>query len=333
MDEDKGITRDELKNLKDVYASLGDSYKKILGETRKVIAGQEEVLEQMLICIYTDSHALLEGFPGLGKTLMVRTIADIMDMKFRRLQCTPDLMPSDVTGTHVIEETTSGKKEFRFEEGPVFTNILLADEINRATPKAQSALLEAMQERQVTAGNQTFPLDRPFFVLATLNPIEMEGTYPLPEAQVDRFLMKIMVSYPTREEEGRIIDFYAGEDTPKTNKVITKNQVINVQRLTRMMPVSNDVKDYVLRIVGATRPEESKMAKEFLDYGASPRASLGLILAGKARALINGRNYVSKEDVERVARPVLRHRLILNFESERKGVKTDDVISKILKEA
>ncbi|MFH1125519.1 MAG: MoxR family ATPase [Candidatus Altiarchaeota archaeon] len=333
MMTEKELTNEEVERLKEVYASLGDTYKRILTEVKKVVAGQEEVIEQILIAIYTDNHALLEGFPGLGKTLIVRTIADIMDLKFRRLQCTPDLMPSDVTGTHVIEETEDKKKEFRFEEGPVFTNILLADEINRATPKAQSALLEAMQERQVTTGTTTFKLDKPFFVLATQNPIEMEGTYPLPEAQVDRFLMKILVKYPGKAEEISIVDLYTGEKTPQTNRVITKDQVMNVQKLTRMMPVSNEVKEYAVNIARSTRPEESKKAKSFLEYGASPRASIGLILAAKARALINGRNYVSKEDIAKVAYPVLRHRLILNFESERKGVVVDDVITEILKEA
>jgi len=333
MTEKSDATRNDVEKLKETYSSLGDVHKKILNETRKVVVGQEEVVEQMLTAIYTDSHALLEGFPGLGKTLMVRTIADVMDLKFRRLQCTPDLMPSDVTGTYVIEETDGHRKEFRYEEGPVFTSILLADEINRATPKAQSALLEAMQERQVTAGNQTFKLDRPFFVLATQNPIEMEGTYPLPEAQVDRFLMKILVTYPDKDGEGDIVDLYTGEAMPKANKVISRDKVLNIQKLTRMMPISKDVKAYAINIARATRPEEGATAGKFLDYGASPRASIGLILAAKARALIKGRNYVSKEDVEKMAFPVLRHRLILNFESERKGVKTDDVIAEVIKTA
>lgn len=333
MAEKTDYTREDVERLKDAYKSLGDTYRKMLSEARKVVVGQDEVIEQILTCVYTDNHALLEGFPGLGKTLIVKTLADLMDMKFRRLQCTPDLMPSDVTGTHVIEETAEGKKEFRFEEGPVFTNILLADEINRATPKAQSALLEAMQERQVTAGTQTFSLKRPFFVLATQNPIEMEGTYPLPEAQVDRFLMKIMVGYPKREEEEMIMDLYTAEKTPETTKVITKDQVASIQKLTRMMPISDDIKKRALNIVRLTRPEEKGNVSKYLDYGASPRASIGIILAAKARALINGRNYVSSEDVDTVARPVLRHRLILNFESEREGIKTDDVITQVLKEA
>lgn len=333
MAEKTDYTREDVERLKDAYKSLGDTYRKMLSEARKVVVGQDEVIEQILTCVYTDNHALLEGFPGLGKTLIVKTLADLMDMKFRRLQCTPDLMPSDVTGTYVIEETAEGKKGFRFEEGPVFTNILLADEINRATPKAQSALLEAMQERQVTAGTQTFSLKKPFFVLATQNPIEMEGTYPLPEAQVDRFLMKIMVGYPTREEEERIMDLYTAEKTPETTKVITKDEVASIQKLTRMMPVSDDIKKRALNIVRLTRPEEEGKVSKYLDYGASPRASIGIILAAKARALINGRNYVSSEDVDTVARPVLRHRLILNFESEREGIKTDDVITQVLKEA
>ncbi|MEA3255538.1 MAG: MoxR family ATPase [Candidatus Altiarchaeota archaeon] len=307
-------------------------YKEILSEMGGVIAGQREVIEHILISIFTRNHALLEGYPGLGKTLIVSTLARIMDIKFKRIQCTPDLMPSDITGTYVVEEE-DGKKAFRFENGPVFTNILLADEINRATPKTQSALLEAMQERQVTVGTCTFPIDKPFFVLATQNPIEMEGTYPLPEAQIDRFLMKISVKYPQLKSENKIIDLYTGGKPPALRKIMDKEQLLGIQELTRMMPISNGIKKYVLKIVVKTRPENDGIAREFLDYGASPRASIGLILAGKARALIDGRDYVSRGDIEEMAYPVLRHRLILNFDSERRGITADNVIKKILKEA
>ncbi|MFC2162512.1 AAA family ATPase [Candidatus Altiarchaeota archaeon] len=318
-------------DLKKIYGQIPDIYKNIRAEVGKVIVGQETVLETLLIAIFTDSHALLEGFPGLGKTLLVRTLSSVMDLKFRRIQCTPDLMPSDITGTYIVEED-QGKKVFRFEEGPVFTNILLADEINRATPKSQSAMLESMQERQVTAGKTTHKLERPFFVLATQNPIEMEGTYPLPEAQVDRFMLKIIVEYPSKEEEAQIIERYTSEIMPAVRRVITREQVIGIQRLAKKMPISHEVSEYALNIVTASRPVKKGAAQQYLDFGASPRASIGLVLASKARALLNGRNYVSREDVKEMAYPVLRHRIIMNFESERKGMSTDDVIAEILKE-
>jgi len=320
------------KDLERTYSEIGKTYKGLLSEMGKTVLGQEEVMENILIAVFTKSHALLEGFPGLGKTLIVKTLSDIMDLKFKRVQCTPDLMPSDITGTYVVEEK-EGKKSFRFERGPVFTNILLADEINRATPKTQSALLEAMQERQVSVGTSTYPLDPPFFVLATQNPIEMEGTYPLPEAQVDRFLLKILVDYPGEEHEEKIMDLYSGEKTPESRRVISKNELLNIQELIRKMPIAAVIRKYALNIVRNTRPMDNGIASEFLDYGASPRASIGLVVASKARALIKGRDYVSKEDIEAMAYPILRHRIILNFESERKGVKPDDVIEKIIKES
>lgn len=320
------------KELERTYSEIGRTYKSILSEMGKTVLGQEEVMENILIAVFTRSHALLEGFPGLGKTLIVRTLSDIMDLEFKRIQCTPDLMPSDITGTYVVEEK-EGKKSFRFERGPVFTNILLADEINRATPKTQSALLEAMQERQVSVGNSTYPLDPPFFVLATQNPIEMEGTYPLPEAQVDRFLLKILVEYPSDDEEEKIMDLYSGEKTPESRRVISKNELLNIQELIRKMPIATVIRKYALNIVRSTRPLDDNLASEFLDYGASPRASIGIVLASKARALIKGRDYVSKEDIEAMAYPILRHRIILNFESERRGVKPDDVIEKVIKDS
>lgn len=314
-------------NLSDTYQHSGEIFKSIYDEIGKVVVGQREAITQILIAILCDGHALIESNPGLGKTLTVSTLSRILDLKFNRIQCTPDLMPSDITGTFVVEEK-GGSKEFRFEPGPVFSNILLADEINRASPKTQSALLESMQEKQVTVGNETFPLDRPFFVLATQNPIEMEGTFPLPEAQLDRFLLKINLDYPTRAEEDEIVERYTRNIVHTVNKIITKDLLIRLQTLTRDVPISNELKTRVLKIVERTRTD-----KEYIEFGASPRASIGLILAAKARAFINGRNYVSEEDVHTMVYPVLRHRIILNFESQRKGVTHDQVIEKIVKHA
>ncbi len=316
----------------ETYRQAKNIFDKVMNSMRKTIIGQDEVIEDMIISIVTGSHALLEGYPGLGKTMMIRALAQTLDLKFSRVQCTPDLMPSDITGTYIIEEEQkTGKKVFRFQEGPIFANIVLADEINRATPKTQSALLEAMQEKQVTVGNNTFCLDLPFFVLATQNPLEMEGTYPLPEAQLDRFLLKLMVQYPKFEDEGKIVELYTGESVPQPQKILSKDLIIDLGKLARMMPVSNEMREYVMRIVVATRPgKENKAASQYLEYGASSRAGIGIVLAAKARALLHGNNYVSKADIEAMAFPVLRHRLILNFESEREGIKTDDVTKMIL---
>ena len=309
--------------------TMGKSYKPVFDalykEAGKIIIGQEDLLEQVMIAIMCDSNALLEGYPGLAKTLAVRTLSEILDLKFSRIQNTPDLMPSDITGTFIIEEV-SGKRSFRFQPGPIFANIVLADEINRATPKSQSALLEAMQEKQVTVGDKTYKLDLPFFVLATQNPIEQEGTYPLPEAQQDRFLLKIKVTYPTPEEELRIIDKFTAEaPDPHLKKMLNKQQILHLQSTTRLIPIANDLKKKVVALINATRTK-----KDTIQYGASPRASIGLILAAKARALIEGRNFVSNEDIEKMAYPVLRHRIILNFEAERKGLTTDDAVKELL---
>ncbi len=309
----------------ETYKSSTRIFKELLDEIGKVIVGQHEAIEQMLIAILCNSHALVESNPGLAKTLTISTISKALDLKFNRIQCTPDLMPSDITGTNIIEDV-GGKKQYRFEPGPVFANIVLADEINRASPKTQSALLEAMQEKQVTVGNKTYPLDRPFFILATQNPIEMEGTYPLPEAQLDRFLLKILMDYPTFEDENEIVNRYTKNIIPSVNRVVTKNEVLELQKLTRDVPIAEDIKTRAIKIVGTTRQKN-----EHIEYGASPRASIGIILAAKARALIKGRNYVSKEDIDAMAYIVLRHRVILTFESERKGMTTDQVISDILK--
>ncbi|MCQ1536982.1 MoxR family ATPase [Methanosarcina sp. KYL-1] len=306
------------------YQNAGRIFKSFFEEIGTVIVGQKEAVEQIVIAILCGGHALVESNPGLGKTLMISTISKAMNLKFSRIQCTPDLMPSDITGTNVIEEGEKGK-EFRFEPGPVFANIVLADEINRASPKTQSAMLEAMQEKQVTVGNDTYLLDKPFFILATQNPIEMEGTYPLPEAQLDRFLLKILLDYPSYEEEMEIINRYTKSEAPEISRGLDKTTLLDLQKLTRQVPISDEFKQRVLSIVAMTRKD-----KENIEYGASPRASIGLILAAKARALIQGRNFVSKEDVDTMAYPVLRHRLILTFEAERSGMTTDEAVREIL---
>jgi len=305
------------------YKATFDSVKK---EISKVIVGQEQMVEQVLISILADSNALLEGFPGLAKTLAIRTLSELLDLKFSRIQNTPDLMPSDVTGTYILEES-GGKREFKFHPGLVFANIVLAYEINRATPKTQSAMLEAMQERQVTVGNSTFKLDDPFFVLATQNPIEQEGTYPLPEAQADRFLLKIRVGYPNPDEELEIVNKYTGEGGPAKVKVmLTKKHIIALQEMTKKVPIASDVKKKVVNLIQKTRQKT-----DLIQYGASPRASIGLVMAAKARAMMEGRNHVSSEDISTMALPVLRHRIILNFEAERKGMTTDDAVLELLK--
>ncbi len=307
-----------MKSCKDIYDS-------VLREMNKVVIGQNEMIEQIMVCLLCDSNALLEGYPGLAKTLVVKTLAKIMDLKFSRIQSTPDLMPSDVTGTYIIEEHT-GKRQFKFQPGPIFANIVLADELNRATPKTQSALLEAMQEKQVTVGNSTFKLDLPFFVLATQNPIEQEGTYPLPEAQQDRFLLKIRVGYLSYDDEILIVDKYTTTARPDNLRVVlNKEKIQYLQGLVRQVPIAKDIKQKAVRLVTGTRTEKS-----LIEYGASPRASIGVILAAKAHALLNGRTYVSTEDIIKVAYPVLRHRIILNFEAERKGLNTDQIIKDLI---
>src|SRR3989339_2082055 len=307
-----------MKNYKELFDGL-------YNELSKVVVGQTEMIEHILVAILCDSNALLEGYPGLAKTLTVNSMAQVMDLKFSRIQGTPDLMPSDITGTYIITEER-GKREFKFQPGPLFANIVLADEINRATPKTQSALLEAMQEKQVTVGTNTYKLDAPFFVLATQNPIEQEGTYPLPEAQADRFLLKIKVAYPTFDQEIEIVDLYSAEARDRRLKVmLNKNHLLTLQGLTRQVPIANDIKQRAVKIIHATRSN-----KEIIQYGASPRASIGLILASKARALIQGRNHVSNDDLNVMAYPVLRHRIILNFEAERKGMTTDDAVKEII---
>ena len=296
-------------------------------EMEKVVVGQRDMLNQMVIGLFCDSHVLLEGYPGLAKTLSVKTLAQLIDLKFSRIQSTPDLLPSDITGTYIIEENTGGKRTFKFQPGPVFANVVLADEINRATPKTQSALLEAMQEKQVTVGNNTFKLDEPFFVIATQNPIEQEGTYPLPEAQSDRFLLKVKATYPSFDEELEIVNrFTEVWKKPQLKPVLNKETLLYLQALTKQVPIANDIKQYALKVVTNTRAK-----KDLIEFGASPRASIGIILAAKARALLEGRKFVSKDDINTLALPVLRHRIVLHFEAERQGMTEDDVIKQLLK--
>ncbi|HLD02354.1 MAG TPA: MoxR family ATPase [Candidatus Nanoarchaeia archaeon] len=293
---------------------------------KKVVIGQDEVIKQMLTAIVVDAHAILEGYPGLAKTLSVKTLARLLDLRFSRIQNTPDLMPSDILGTYLIEDT-KGTRELKFQQGPVFANIVLADEINRATPKTQSALLEAMQERQVTVGKETYKLDRPFFVLATQNPIEQEGTYPLPEAQTDRFLFKIKTEYPSFDEEMEIVEKYSEVlEEAQLKPVLKREDIADLQNLARKIPIANDLKKFALDIVTSTRKK-----KDLIEYGASPRASIGLILAAKGRALIEGRKHVSREDIVKMAFPVLRHRIVLSFEAERNNITPDDVIKILTK--
>ena len=312
------------EDLKSIYIRAPEIFQKLRREIDKVMVGQNVAIEQLLVAIIAGGHALLESNPGLAKTLLVKTTALSLGLDYSRIQCTPDLMPADITGTTIIDET-AGVKKFRFEAGPVFSNIVLADEINRASPKTQSALLEAMQEKQVTVGNKTYLLDKPFFILATQYPIEMEGTFPLPEAQLDRFLLKIFMEYPSRAEEMEILERYTIRGEPAVEKVVSKEEVIALQQLSRDIPVSDDLKKAVVDLVLATRKWEG------VQYGASPRATIGLILSAKARAFLQGRNYVSKEDLHVMAYPVLRHRIILGFEAERKGLTRDQVVTDILR--
>ncbi len=313
-----------MEDIKAIYNRAPEIFRKLRQEIDRVIVGQNVAIEHLLISILAGGHALLESNPGLAKTLLVKTTASCLGLGYSRIQCTPDLMPADITGTTIIDETDGGKK-FRFEAGPVFSNIVLADEINRASPKTQSALLEAMQEKQVTVGNRTYLLDKPFFILATQNPIEMEGTFPLPEAQLDRFLLKIYLNYPSFSEEMEILNRYTVNVEPLLERVVSKEEVIALQYLSRDIPVSEEIKKTAVDIVLTSRKWEGVL------YGASPRASIGLILSAKARAFLLGRNYVSKEDLHVMAYPVLRHRIILNFEAERKGLTRDNVVTDILK--
>jgi MoxR-like ATPase len=304
----------------------------MLDQLRRVIVGQTDVIEQILAAIFTRGHCLLVGVPGLAKTLMVSSISQVLDISFKRIQFTPDLMPSDITGTTVLDES-SGRREFRFVKGPVFANIILADEINRTPPKTQAALLEAMQERQVTAGQDTYRLPEPFFVIATQNPIEQEGTYPLPEAQLDRFMFNIKVDYPALDEEKRILAATTKDETTELAKVMPGKTVLGIQKLVRNVPVGEYVIDYVARLVRATRPDKPEapdFIRKMVNFGAGPRAGQFLILGAKAMAAMDGRFSVAVDDIRKVAIPVLRHRVSTNFQAQAEGKTSEDIIQQLL---
>jgi MoxR-like ATPase len=312
---------------------LNDGYRRITKELGKAIVGQQRVLEELLIAIFARGHCLLVGVPGLAKTLMIRTLADCLNLSFSRIQFTPDLMPSDITGTEVLQEDkTSGQRVFKFLHGPIFANILLADEINRTPPKTQAALLESMQERQVTVGGARHRLPDPFFVLATQNPIEQEGTYPLPEAQQDRFMFNVLVDYPEEEEEFRIVEMTTSLHVPQVERVLSAADILEMQSIVRKVPVAPYVIRYAMKFTRLTRREKGQVPdfiRDYVTWGAGPRASQNLVLAGKARAVLHGRYYVSCEDIRAVAVPVLRHRILTNFNAEAEGVKPEDIIRKL----
>jgi MoxR-like ATPase len=315
---------------------LNTKYSDLKKEVSKVIVGQEQIIDQIIIAILSRGHCLLVGVPGLAKTLLVKTLAEALELKFSRIQFTPDLMPSDIVGTEILEDDRStGSKSFKFIHGPVFANMVLADEINRTPPKTQSALLEAMQEHKVTAAGNTYTLDEPFFVLATQNPIEHEGTYPLPEAQLDRFMFNVWLEYPSISEEMDIIRYTTSMYTPKVDIALKKDEIIMLQDLVRRVPVADNVIEYTVNLVNRTRPKGAntpQYIKDWLEWGAGPRASQYLILGAKTNAILSGRFSPEIEDVKKVARPVLRHRLIPNFNAEADGVKTIDIIDKLISE-
>jgi MoxR-like ATPase len=311
------------------------AYNRIRDELSKVIVGQNEVIEQLFAAIFTRGHCLLEGVPGLAKTLMVSTVARILDVGFKRIQFTPDLMPSDITGTSVLEEDENGRRNFRFVEGPIFTNILLADEINRTPPKTQAALLQAMQEREVSIGHTTYQVPDPFFVIATQNPIEQEGTYPLPEAQLDRFMFNIKVGYPSLPEEEQILSTTTRSDKPEIRKVLSGRAIVNLQKLVGSVAVSEYIVKYVARLVRATRPKDDSAppyVRELVDWGAGPRAGQFLIYGGKALAAMEGRFSVAIDDVRKIATPVLRHRISTNFQAQAEGMTSESIIERLIKE-
>ena len=315
---------------------LVEACRKIREQVGRVVVGQDEVIEQLLIAILARGHCLLEGVPGLAKTLMVRSLAESMSLTFHRIQFTPDLMPADITGTDIIQENReTGHRDLVFDKGPIFTQMLLADEINRTPPKTQAALLEAMQEHEVTVGGTTYRLDEPFFVLATQNPIEQEGTYPLPEAQRDRFLFNVVVDYPSRDEEAMIIDRTTSTAAATLEHVVSGAEIIDCQQTVRLVPLPEHVRNFVLDLVRAARPKDPSTAawvRELIDWGPGPRACQQLVLAAKARALMHGRYHVTRDDVEALAMPVLRHRIVPTFNAEAEGVSVDDLIRRLIRE-
>ncbi len=323
-------------NDQDIQAAqkLTEAYGRIRDEMAKVIIGQEEVLEQLLTCIFARGHAILEGVPGLAKTLMISTLAECLHLGFSRIQFTPDLMPSDITGTEVIQEDkATGQRAFKFLEGPIFNNIILADEINRTPPKTQAALLEAMQERQISVGGKRMKLAKPFFVLATQNPIEQEGTYPLPEAQQDRFMYKILVEYPTWQEEFDIVKSTTADNPAKIETVLTGEEIQHIQDAVRRVPIADHVIEYAMKLVRSTRVLDGdvpEVVADYISWGAGPRACQNLVLGAKVRCVLHGRYFVNTDDIAAVAKPVLRHRLVTNFSADAEGYTTDTIVDKLL---
>jgi len=322
-----------MANDKDKIAEISSAIKTIRTELKKVIIGQDDIIEQLLVSLFAKGHCLLIGVPGLAKTLLIRTLAQTMDLKFNRIQFTPDLMPGDISGTEVIEDNIStGQKIFRFVPGPIFANVVLADEINRTPPKTQSALLQAMEEFEVTAAGNTYRLEEPFFVLATQNPIEQEGTYPLPEAQLDRFMFNIWLDYPSKEEEVQIVRMTTTDYNPKVEKILSAKQILEFQELIRRVPVADNVLEFAVNLVRSTRPNDntSEYVKKYISYGAGPRASQYLIRGAKSRAAITGRFAPDIDDIKAVAVPVLRHRIVANFNAEAENISTTDIIKQLL---
>ena len=333
---DENPTEDALKD-DDIaaVARLKDAFDRLKAEMGKVIVGQQAVLEELLIAVFARGHCLLIGVPGLAKTLMIHTLSDALNLTYNRVQFTPDLMPSDITGTEVIQEDkATGARQFKFLRGPIFSNLILADEINRTPPKTQAARLEAMQERQVTVGGERHKLPDPFFVLATQNPIEQEGTYPLPEAQLDRFMLNILVDYPSEDEEFDVVRLTTTSTRPHVGKVLSGADILDLQEIVRKVPVADHVARYAVRLARMTRkgqPDVPEFIRDYVSWGAGPRASQYLVLAGKARAVLHGRYYVSTDDIRSVARPVLRHRIVTNFNAEAEGLKPDDIVQRLVK--
>ncbi len=333
MSPTAGLPREGKGDLEAIDALAG-ARDAILGEVRKVIVGQNEVIEELLMAILADGHCLLVGVPGLAKTLMVSTLASVLDLRFNRIQFTPDLMPSDITGTDIIEEDPgTHARSFKFIKGPVFANVVLADEINRTPPKTQAALLQAMQEKQVTAGGNTYPLELPFFVLATQNPIELEGTYPLPEAQLDRFMFSVHVDYPSEEEEREIVESTTSAYAPDLKVILSGADIIRLQKLVRRVPVPDHVLAYAVRLARSTRPTDDSpdYIRNWVSWGAGPRASQYLVLGAKTRAILRGKFAPETEDVRAVAQPVLRHRIVTNFNAEADGVSSSDIVDRLVK--
>lgn len=322
-----------LMSIEESAQAFVENYKRVREQIQKVIVGHHDIVEGTLVSLFSGGHVLLEGVPGLGKTLLVRTLSQVLDLSFSRIQFTPDLMPADILGTNIVMETGDGRKHFEFQRGPIFGNIVLADEINRATPKTQSALLEAMQEQSVTAGGKIRPLDKPFFVLATQNPIDQEGTYPLPEAQVDRFFFKLIVTYPEESELMEVLRRTTQENSPVLEKALDGPKILAMQTLVKQIVVASHVMNYAVRLTMASHPgspHATDLANRFLRFGSSPRGAQTLILASKVTALIEGRFNVSYDDIRKAALPALRHRLLINFEGEAEGMTSEKIIEEIL---